>query len=178
VQPGRAAAWSDDGEWLYYLTGADNNPKNPPCIYKVRVDGGKPIRIRCDAASMAVTADETTGYFSPTAERQGEVWKVSPVDTGRPEPLVTNLQSRLPLFPHHYDLSPNGLWLATPLKDQGTTNLWMISTKNGSLRQVTDFQQRATLIGRQVSWSRDNNYIFAALVEMDADVVLIEGALP
>lgn len=76
------------------------------------------------------------------------------------------------------DLSPNGLWLATTLKDHGTTNLWTISTKNGFLRQVTDFQQRATLIGRQVTWSRDNKYIFAALVEMDSDVVLIEGELP
>ncbi len=92
--------------------------------------------------------------------------------------MSTSLQSRVPLWPHHYDLSSNDQWLATPLKDHGTTNLWMISTKNGLLRQVTDFQQRATLIGRQVSWSRDNKYIFAALVEMDTDVVLLEGTLP
>ena len=82
------------------------------------------------------------------------------------------------MWPHQYALSSDDLWLATPLKDRGTTNLWIISTKDGSLRQVTDFQQRSTTIGRQVSWSADNRYIFAALVETDADIVLLKGALP
>ena len=27
--PGRAAAWSDNGEWLYYLDGPPNDPKEP-----------------------------------------------------------------------------------------------------------------------------------------------------
>jgi Tol biopolymer transport system component len=82
------------------------------------------------------------------------------------------------VWPHQYTLSPDDRWLAAPLKDRGTTNLWIISTKDGSLRQVTDFQQRPTTIGRQVSWSTDGKYIFAALVETDADIVLLKGALP
>jgi hypothetical protein len=67
--------------------------------------------------------------------------------------------------------------LATPLKDGETTNPWKVSTRDASLHQITDFGQRATLIARQVAWSRDSKYIFAALVEMDADIVLIDGAL-
>ena len=61
--------------------------------------------------------------------------------------------------------------------DQGTTNLWTISTKDGELRQITDFGQRPTMICRQVSWSSDSRYIFAALMETDADIVLLDGAL-
>ena len=67
--------------------------------------------------------------------------------------------------------------LATPLRDHGTTNLGLISTDDGSLRKITDFGQRSTTIGRQVSWSNDSKYIFAALMETDADIVLLDGAL-
>ena len=45
------------------------------------------------------------------------------------------------------------------------------------LRQITDFGQRPTMICRQVSWSSDSRYIFAALMETDADIVLLGGAL-
>jgi Tol biopolymer transport system component len=125
-----------------------------------------------------VTSDGSTGYFSPATHRQGEVWRVSPVDSGTPEPLVDNLQSRIPMWPHQYDLSPDDEWLATPLKDRDTTNIWVISTADASLHQITDFQKRPTLITRQTSWSSDSKYIFAALLESDADIVLLEGALP
>ena len=112
------------------------------------------------------------------SHRPGEVWKASPLDAKTAEPLIKNLALRIPIWPHQYSLSPDDRWLATPLKDRGTTNVWIISTKDGSLRQITDYQQRATTIGRQVSWSSDNKYIFAALVETDADIVLLDGALP
>jgi Tol biopolymer transport system component len=177
VQNARAAAWSHDGEWIYYLAGAGSITNTMPCIYKIRPTGGDPVKVRCGAAAMIVASDGITGYFSPTSDRLGEIWKAKPVETGSPEPLVTTLQSRIPLWPHHYDLSSDDLWLAMPLKDRGTTNLWAVSTKDGSFRQITDFQERATLIGRQVAWS-GNKYIFAAVVEMDADVVLLEGAIP
>ena len=148
------------------------------CTHKIHVDNEESVLVRCGMTGLSVTADGTTGYFSPDTQRQGEVWKATPMDTGTPEALVTNLASRIPLLPHQYVLSSNDRWLAAPLRDRGTTNLWIISTKDGSLRPVTDFQQRSTTIGRQVSWSTDNKYIFAALVETDADIVLLEGVLP
>ena len=46
------------------------------------------------------------------------------------------------------------------------------------MEQVTDFERRATLIGRQTSWSGNGKFIFAALMEMDSDIVLLNGALP
>jgi Tol biopolymer transport system component len=64
-----------------------------------------------------------------------------------------------------------------PLKDAGTTNLWVVSTAEGSFRQITDFH-RPTLIARQVSWSPDGKYIYAAVVEIDADIMLLDGLLP
>jgi Tol biopolymer transport system component len=73
-------------------------------------------------------------------------------------------------------LSPDGRWLALPLTDGFTTNLWALSTENNSnWRQVTDFGDRATFIARRVSWSADGTSILAAVGEGDADIVLLEG---
>jgi Tol biopolymer transport system component len=63
------------------------------------------------------------------------------------------------------------------LKDRGTTNIWAIPTDGGPYRQLTDFEQRPILIARQVSWSRDGKFIYAALAESDADIVLLEGLI-
>ena len=135
------------------------------------------MHVREGAAGIMISSDGSTGYFISSPTRQGEVWKVSPVETGTPETLIGNLDSRIPLWPHRYALSPDDRWLATPLQDRGTVNLWLISTQDGSLRQITDFGQRPTMICRQVSWSSDSKYLFAALMEADADVVLFEGVL-
>jgi len=75
----------------------------------------------------------------------------------------------------HPVISPDGLWLALPLTDGVTTNVWAVSTKDGSLRPLTDFGQRPTFIARRVSWSADGGSIYAALGEGDADVVLLAG---
>jgi len=168
-----SASWSHDGEWLYYFAELETGM---PCTYKVSVDGGPPELVRSRAVGTVVARDGT-GYFSPSKEQPGQIWKATPVGTGEQEQLGPDLASRVPLWPHEVALSPDGDWLAMPLLDDGTTNLWRMSTKDGTLEQVTDFGQLATMICRQVSWSRDGGHIFAALMEIDADVVLLEGAL-
>jgi hypothetical protein len=72
-------------------------------------------------------------------------------------------------------ISPDGTSLAMPLTDGATTNIWLLPTGGGPLKQVTDFGQRPTYIARRVSWSADGKAIFAAFGEGNADVVLISG---
>lgn len=74
-------------------------------------------------------------------------------------------------------LSPDGEWLAIPLTDGLTTNIWALSTRTGSWRQVTDYGNRLTFIARRVSWSSDGRSIFAAVGEGDADIVLLDGLI-
>jgi Tol biopolymer transport system component len=71
-------------------------------------------------------------------------------------------------------LSPDGEWLAMPLTDGVTTNIWGLSTRTAQWRQLTDFGDRPTFIARRVSWSADGKSIIAAVGEGDADVVLFE----
>jgi Tol biopolymer transport system component len=175
VQVRGGAAWSGDGEWLYYMPPIVEAEGGITC--RVHVDGGEPVLVRRGAAGLLVTSDGSTAYFCPSDDRPEEVWRVSPVESGTPEPFFSIDPSRIPLWPHMYALSPDDRWLAAPFRERGTTDLFLISTEDGSLRQVTDFQGRATTIGRQVSWSSDGKHVFAALMESDADIVLLEGAL-
>ncbi|MHC5003899.1 MAG: protein kinase domain-containing protein, partial [Planctomycetota bacterium] len=170
------AIWSHDGRWLYYVH-TDGLRTPSPVMWKIDVSTRQRVRVREGAIGLQVSPDGSTAYFNPSDYRFGEIWKASPVDSGEAELLWQVPLSRIPLWPHHSDLSPDGTWLATPLLDGDTANLYIISTDDGSTKQVTDFEG-ATLIARQVSWSPDGRYLYAALVELDADIVLFDGVLP
>ena len=79
--------------------------------------------------------------------------------------------------PFNPALSPDGRWLAMPLIDGFTTNIWALSTDDGRWHQVTNFGDRAVFIARRVSWSADGRSILAAIGEGDADIVLLEGLI-
>jgi hypothetical protein len=65
-----------------------------------------------------------------------------------------------------------------PLTDGVTANVWAVSTSDGALHPLTDFGERATFIARRVCWSRDGRFVFAAVGEGDADVVVFRGLKP
>jgi hypothetical protein len=72
-------------------------------------------------------------------------------------------------------LSPDGQWLAVPLVDGATSNVWALPTSGGPMKQLTDFGHRCNVVARSVSWSADNQFLFAAAVE--TDVVLFDGLI-
>ena len=175
MEGGSAAAWSPDGRWVYfqiYSAGANS------CIYKVQVEGGDRVRVRCDANNPSISSDGVTLYYSPRRPEQvNEIFKASPPE-GEGLRLNGYAPSRIPWYPSGNTLSPDDRWIATPLKDGATTNIWVMPTDGGPMRQITDFGRRATLIARRVSWSRDSLSVYAAVAEMDADIVLLERVAP
>ena len=74
----------------------------------------------------------------------------------------------------HPALSKDGRWLAQGLTNGATTNLWVLSTEDGSWRQVTEFGE-PTFIMRQVSWSPDGQYLYSAVCKNNGDVVIFDG---
>jgi len=175
VPRGAGAAWSGDGRWLYYRT-TPSESEPTTCIEKIPVDGGSAVRVRCEAANMAVASDGSAIYYSPHVSSLGEIRKAQPED-GPSLPFAHVGRSRIPLIPQGYVLSPDDRLLTMPLKDAGTTNIWALPTDGGPARQLTDFGQRSIVIARQVSWSPDGKFIYAAVVETDADIVLLDGML-
>ncbi len=175
VPNGAGASWSRDGRWLYYFKSTAAGQANT-CVEKIPADGGSAAPVRCEAANMALAADGSL-FFSPQVSRQGEILKAQTED-GPAQPFAYVAQSRIPLVPQGFVLSPDDRLIAMPLRDAGTTNIWVIPTDGGPARPLTDFGQRPILIARQVSWSPDGRSIYAAVVETDADIVLLDGMLP
>ena len=74
----------------------------------------------------------------------------------------------------HRDLKQ---WLTMPLSDGPTSNIWALPTDGGTMRPLTDSGDRSIVIARSISWSPDSKYLYAAVAETDADIVLLDGLL-
>jgi Tol biopolymer transport system component len=172
---GLGVAWSPDARWLYYTAAG--------VLYKVSTGGGPPLRVRPGVARNVVGISRGTLYFmvdrTLTDGRPGfEIHAASPEDAAS-RVLATIPASRVPQWQIiNPALSPDGEWLAMPLTEGVTTNIWALSTTAGTWRQITDFGERATFIARRVSWSADGRSILAAVGEGDADIVMFEAGDP
>jgi Tol biopolymer transport system component len=181
VPRGSWAAWSGDGRWLYYMAGREG----PMTLEKIPVDGGRPVVVRSDnAGGPALTPDGSTLYFvsplKPEISSWGdwEIRKASP-ENGAYQAVARVSSERVPISPllMHMFLSPDSRWLAMPLTDGTTSNIWALPTDGGPMRPLTDFGSRPVVIARRVAWSPDGKFIYAAVAETDADVALLDGLL-
>ena len=170
---GFGVAWSDDGHWLYYVESASS------AIKRIAVSGGAPETVDSEPARNVIGAHGSTLYFVVArALRDGrpefEIRAATP-GAGPARVIKTVPAARVASWQViNPALSPDGKWLAVPLTDGSTTNIWALSTDDGRWRQVTDFGDRAVFIARRVSWSSDGRSILAAIGEGDADVVLLD----
>jgi Tol biopolymer transport system component len=167
--------WSPDGQWLYCVSGDTFR------VEKVHVDNGERVTVRTDdAAAPAVGADGTLYFAVPIRGAGGlsewDLRKAKP-ESGPATTLTRVDGARIPMedVNVHPILSPDGKWLVQPLIDGATANLWLVNTENGAMHRVTDFGDRSIVIARRVSWSRDSQFVYAAIAETDSDVVLLKN---
>ena len=183
IPNGGWAAWSRDSQWLYY----NENVQSTAAIgalKKIRPDGGEPVTVRDDKGNRsALSPDGSTLYYvierpAVSGGADYEIRAASP-ETAPSRVLARIPAQRIPLWQLiHPVLSPDGNWLALPLTDGFSTNIWVLPTSGGALRQLTDFGQRPTYVARRVTWTTDGKSIVAALGLGDADVVLLRGLQP
>jgi Tol biopolymer transport system component len=180
IVDGFGPAWSPDGQWLYFTTGTAGARWR---IEKINIDSGERVLVRDDGIVHSPVADESSLYFAMRPDHHTSVdWTIcraTPED-GPAVPIGRINAARIPVSPAfvHGSLSPDRRWLALPLLDGATTNIWALPTSGGPMRPLTDFEGRSTLIARQVSWSPDNQFIYAAVADITADIVLYDGLLP
>ena len=168
---GLGAAWSRDSRWLYYADAGR--------LFKVPAAGGPPVVVRPAGVRNVAGSDGPTLYFVVDRTLADgapgfEIHAASPED-GPSRVLARIAPARAPQWQIvNPSLSPDGAWLAMPLTDGVATNIWLLSTKTGEWRQITDFGDRPTFIARRVSWAVDGQSILAAVGDGDADVVVFE----
>ena len=155
IGPSRAwqASWSSEGRWLYYSTPADSGLRQE----RVSIDGGA-AEVVLDNSSVAILSfNERAKYISNKLTTpglfgrwSGESEIVSIGEDGSMQSLARVAGSRVPVLPTLFMplLSPSGEWLAVPLMDGATCNIWGLPTGGGPLRPLTDFGDRSTLIAR------------------------------
>jgi eukaryotic-like serine/threonine-protein kinase len=170
---GLGMAWSPDSRWIYYA----QSSAGP--LYKIPSSGGSPVTVRSGPVRNVIGLHDTTLYYMverPLLDGRPEleILAATPED-GPSRSLARIPASRVPGWQIvNPALSPDGDWLAMPLTDGDTTNIWALSTATREWRQVTDFGDRATFIARRVSWSPDGRFILAAVGDGDADIVLLD----
>ena len=183
IASGWGPCWSGDGRWLYYASMSDGHLR----LEKVLIDGGQPVVVREEAAWLpAISTDGSTLYYIvPVRSDIFGIWGAdAEIRCARPEDGASETIARIPgqrlpglqkVLP--ITLSPDGQWLATPLTDGATTNLWVLPTAGGVMKPLTDFGDRSVVIERSISWSADNQYLYAAVAETETDVVLLDGLI-
>jgi Tol biopolymer transport system component len=173
---GLGMAWSPDGKWVYYA----ESSAGP--LYKISPSGGVAITVRSEPTRNVIGLYDTTLYYMverPLLDGRPELEIRAATPEDGPSRAVGRIPaSRVPSWQIvNPALSPDGEWLAMPLTDGLTTNIWALSTRSSTWRQVTDFGDRAIFIARRVSWSPDGRSIIASIGEGDADIVLLDGLL-
>jgi serine/threonine protein kinase len=175
---GAWTCWSGDGRWLYYSA----LEKGIYHIRKVRTDNREVVNVRQDdAVGCAVAPDGSVLYYAKVLVQSTGLWDIE-LRAARPEngpsvPLGRVPASRIPVDPVDIQtyVSPDGRWLATPLVDGSTTNLWALSTDSGQWKKLTDFGQTNVMIARRIAWARDGRSLYASVAQLDADVVRLVG---
>jgi serine/threonine protein kinase/Tol biopolymer transport system component len=175
---GAWVCWSADGQWLYH----SRLEKDVYQIRKVRVEGGTPELVRDDNAVGCATApDGSALYYAKILAGTTGAWDFE-IRVARPENGPSALDgsvsgARIPSESVNVQLypSPDGKWLATPLIDGTTVNLWALSSTGGGWRKLTDFAPDNVMIARRIAWSRDGKSIYASMSEVDSDIVMLSG---
>lgn len=177
VRQGLGMAWSPDSRWIYY----SESSAGP--LYKIPRSGGTPIEVRPEPTRNVIGLHGATLFYMverPLLDGRPEIEiREATPENGSSRALARVPAARVPSWQIvNPALSPDGEWLAMPLTDRLTTNIWALSTRTGAWRQVTDFADRAIFIARRVSWTSDGRSILAAVGEGDADIVLLDGLVP
>jgi Tol biopolymer transport system component len=170
--------WSGDGRSVYFCRAGGKIDRLEPAT-------GAIVPVRSDRAVGPAVSREGELFFNRLSASplgfggESEICRAAP-DDGPAQVLARVASSRVPLAPRlqlHPSLSPDGRWLAAPLIDGTTSNVWLIPTDGAPMRPVTDFGERSVFIVRQVSWSPDSRHVYAAVADTDADIILLEGML-
>jgi hypothetical protein len=179
--PVRGPCWSTDGRWLYYWRlGVE-----PGRVERIPAGGGAAELIREEEGTniTAISPDGATLFVARPVQSKIlgqfgtgflEFARASPPDAPY-ETIARVAGARLAARVWGIALSPDGRYLATSLIDGATTNLWILPTAGGPMTPMTDFGERSVMITRNVSWSRDSQHIYAAVAEIQTDVVLLDG---
>jgi Tol biopolymer transport system component len=150
------------------------------CLWKAAAPVGAGRQCYSCAAARDGSALYYSRVLSNTVSGYDYEIRVARPENGPSQPLGRVAGSRVPAGAINFQpvLSRDGKWLAMPLMDGSTANLYALSTEGRGWRKLTDFSPRSVVMARRVDWSKDGKSIYASFAEVDSDIVMLQGLKP
>jgi eukaryotic-like serine/threonine-protein kinase len=159
---------SPDGQWIVYTSW----PSNSPSVWKVRADGGIPLRVLSKQARRPFVSPDGKQIVCQIREITGP-WHVAIVDFDSGE-----IVKELPQIPISSDSapvrwSPDGSALDYIAAEGGSSNIWRQPLSGGMARQLTASGEDSLL---DFAWNGDGTKVAYIRGRADSDVVIFRRA--
>jgi Tol biopolymer transport system component len=154
--------WSPDGRWLYFLS----NRSGSMNLWRVAIDeasgrtAGDPQPLTTPASYVShftLSSDGRTGAYAALVGTgnlaQAPFDAVKGVVTGAVQPITTGTHD----FSQGYsDVTSDGRSIVTSTSSRGQEDIYVVTTADGSIRQLTNDFHR----DRAPRWSRDGSRVY------------------
>jgi serine/threonine protein kinase/Tol biopolymer transport system component len=170
-----AASWSPDGKCVAVA----GNQGEGTRVFKVPLDGGKPVRLRDTLSFNPVWSpdDRFIVYSEQQASGSFEVKTMTPDGVPVVVPAVASLGSRFPLaFGTPYRFMPGGQALITLQGTAPNQNFFRLDLETGEQRQLTSFDLKSGSVVQNFDISPDGKRIVFDRLRNHADIVLMNLA--
>jgi len=170
-------AWSPTGEWIAFLVA--HAPTTG--LVLIRPDGSERRPIGPSRGWHASWSRDGQWLYYATPDESGLRQEKAHVDNGEISIVYDNVTGRATppddgstfVFTHTGDQRLFGRWSG----ESEVVTIQRDGTTRSLAPPLTDFGNRAILIARSVSWAGDSKSIYAAVAEVEADIVLFDGLL-
>jgi Tol biopolymer transport system component/DNA-binding winged helix-turn-helix (wHTH) protein len=160
-----AASWSRDGQWIYF--GSNRSGKGDWQLWKIRVDGGQPIRVTKNGGFEGLESfDGRFIYYSKADFR--ELWRV-PVAGGEEIPFLQNIE------PRYWTVTKQGIYFMS--LEEGRPAVKFIDFDKRHVTLITSLDTKLERdLARGLDVSVDGRSLLCTFAEEDSsDIVLVEN---
>ncbi len=157
-------AVSPDGKWIVYTSSASTYP----LLYKISIDGGKPIRLGQFSADHPQISPDGK-WIACQIQKEPDHWSVAII----PFDGALNDFREVPNATPPFRWSSNGDGLTSSITDaNGVSNIWRVPIDGSAPHPLTDFEDQSVLA---FAWSADGTRLACVRQQNYSDVMLFQG---
>ena len=158
-------AYSRDGKQVAFMS----EKNGPPNVWVASLDGGAPRQITFDADSMGFPSWSPDGKVLAVEQKHGDNAQIWTVEPGKAPIQLTNVPGQN--WPASF--SPDGDKIAFAGNRNGFWNLWWVSRRDHSERQLTSYTSFNHFV-RYPDWAADGKSMAYEYAETTGNIWMLE----